>query len=223
MSIEVTIFADASPRAITAFRELPELAGERWLFPYKASPWVATPPMGLLAARDVACRCLDHDASFGDASSQRRFSLQAPPHAGLPPGIWGVQGGTRRGEASWCRRIYPEPDLAALGVLRELAARTAARVWIVCEHERGDDPYDKWAWLFAPARSGRPAYEMVFAYGGDAGRILWQRDLVGPDPWRVFDDEPAGGPEGRLIRHLGLRGSGGLPTSILQYQRDFRL
>lgn len=220
MSIEVTIFADASPRAVAAFRGLSELDGARWLFPYRTSGVVA-PPMGLLAARDVAGRCLDHAGSFGAGESQPRFASAAAPHAGLPPGIWGEQRGSDG--SRWRRSLYPPPDLGALGVLRALAADTAARVWLVCDHERGDDPYDQWAWLFAPARSGRPAYEIVFAYGGDAGRILWQRDLIGPDPWRVLADEPGGSPISRLVAHLGLRGNGSLPMSTLRYQREFAL
>jgi hypothetical protein len=108
-------------------------------------------------------------------------------------------------------------------VLREIARRTSARVWVICDHERGDDPYDQWAWLFAPARPSRAAYEAVFAYGGDAGQILWQRDVIGPEPWRVSADEPAGSPESRIIEHLGLRGRGVLPTGSLASRREFSL
>jgi hypothetical protein len=44
----------------------------------------------------------------------------------------------------------------------------------------------------------------VFADGGDAGQILWQRDLVGPSPWRILHDEPSGSPIARLYGVLGL-------------------
>ncbi|HEY8379712.1 MAG TPA: hypothetical protein VIK91_24635 [Nannocystis sp.] len=220
MSIEVTIFADASPRAVAAFRGLREFDGERFLFPYR-TPGVVTPPMGLLAARDVAGRCLDHAASFGEVDApQPRLGVEAPAHPGLPEGVWDRQRGGRVTE--W-RDIYPKPSLEALGALRELSTATAARVWLVCDHERGDDPYDQWAWLFAPARSGRPAYEAVFASSGDAGRVLWQRDLIGPDPWRVLANEPTGSPVSRIIAHLELRGRGSLPIGELRAMRKYSL
>lgn len=105
MSIEVTIFADASPRAVAAFRGLREFDGERFLFPYR-TPGVVTPPMGLLAARDVAGRCLDHAASFGEVDApQPRLGVEAPAHPGLPEGVWDRQRGGRVTE--W--RVGPDP------------------------------------------------------------------------------------------------------------------
>lgn len=211
VAIDVTIFADASRRAIEAFRALSELDGSRYLFPYK-TPGILAPPMGLLAVRDRASLCLEPDALPACESGPTRWTIEAPPHAGVPPQIWGAQ-----------RSVYPAPSLQALGVLRELSARTGSRVWVVCDHERGDDPYDQWVWLFAPPRPRRAGYETVFAKGGDAGRVLWQRDAVGPDPWRVLAADPAGSPISRAIDQLELRGRGSLPLYSGQYHREFLL
>lgn len=211
MAIAVTIFADASRRAVEALRGLPEFAGARFLFPFK-TPGIVAPPMGLLAVQDRAWMCLDRESLPFDPGAQPQWSVVATPHPGLPPRVWGPG-----------RRLFPAPSLLALGVLRELAARTAARVWVVCDHERGDDPYDQWAWLFAPPRPRRAGYETVFAYGGDAGRILWQRDIIGPDPWRVLAADPGGSPMSRAIEHLELRGRGGLPTEALRWYGEFAL
>lgn len=204
MSIEVTVYADANPKAVAAGRSLLGVLGPVYLLPARC-PGVATPAMGLLAVEDEAGRCLDHQETYGEADPPAPECWAGAPHPGLPAGIWGGRGG---------RALYPTPGSPALGTLSRLAAQTGARVWIVCEHERGDFQYDQWAWLFAPARPRSAAYELVLAYGGDAGRILWQRDLMGPDPWRVFADEPRGSPRSRLVEHLGLRG-GGLPGTTL--------
>jgi hypothetical protein len=211
VSIEITIYADANSKATAAAASLLEAVGPIFVLPGK-TPGVATPPMGLIAVRDATGTCLDFEASFGEPDPPPPPSWRGAPHGGLPPGIWG----------HW--RLYPEPSLLALGVLARFAAQTSARVWVVCNHERGDSPYDEWAWLFAPARPRSPAYEHVYAYGGDAGQILWQRDLIGPDPWRVLADSPASSPSHRLVQHLGLRG-GGLPGRSLDYGqfRRFRV
>jgi hypothetical protein len=168
VAIEVTIFADASRRAVEAFRELREFAGARWLLPYR-TPGIVAPPMGLLAARDRAWLCLAHESPPDVEPTWQRWSIDGPPHSGIPQQMWGPQ-----------QQLYPAPSLHAMGVLRELSVRTGARVWVVCDHERGDDPYDQWVWLFEPPRPRHTGYETVFAQGGDAGRVLWQRGLRGP-------------------------------------------
>ncbi|MCY1056635.1 hypothetical protein [Nannocystis sp. SCPEA4] len=208
MAIEVTIFADASRRAVEAFRGLPEFAGARWLLPYR-TPGIVAPPMGLLAARDRAWLCLAHESPPDVEPTWTRWSIDGPPHSGIPQQMWGPQ-----------QQLYPAPSLHAMGVLRELSVRTGARVWVVCDHERGDDPYDQWVWLFEPPRPRHTGYETVFAQGGDAGRVLWQRDLRGPDPWRVLSAAPQRSPISRLIDQLELRGAGSLPTSSLQWYRE---
>lgn len=197
MSIEVMIYADASARAVAEARAVLGAVGPVYLLAHR-TPEVATPPMGLLAVPDGALRCLDHPETFGEPDPPAPAGWDGEPHPGVPAAAWG-------GDS-----LFASPGLRAMGVLSRFAARTGARVWVVCEHERGDDPYDEWAWLFAPARPRSAAYEMIFAYGGDAGRVLWQRDLIGPDPWRVFDERPRGSPMGRLMRRLELR-SGSLP------------
>lgn len=204
MSIDVTIYADANARAVEAGRSLLGALGTVYLLPPRC-PGVATPAMGLLAVEDEAGHCLDHQETFGEADPPAPAGWSGALHSGLPAGIWDGRGG---------RALYPTPGLPALGTLSRFATQTGARAWIVCEHERGDSPYDQWAWLFAPARPRSAAYELVLAYGGDAGQILWQRDLIGPDPWRVHADEPGGSPASRLVEHLGLRG-GGLPGATL--------
>ena len=221
MAIEVMVYADASPRAVAAAPSLLGELGPVYVLPYRTAG-VATPPMGLLAVHDEAGRCLDTELDFAAPNPPPPASWSGPPHAGLPAEIWGrSRERDGRGDA---RALFPTPSLPALGMLSRFAAQTGARVWIVCDHERGDSPYDQWAWLFAPARPRSAAYEQVFAYGGDAGIVLWQRDLIGPDPWRVLADEPAGRPHGRLMQHLGLRGSG-LPGASMGFGawEQFRL
>ena len=205
MSIEVTIFADASPAAVAAFAAIAEFDGHRHRFPPR-TPEVLTPPMGLIAVGHADRHCLDL-AEMGQPELQRRLPIDAPAHGGIPDEVWGRHY-DRSSQRSYVRGFYPPPSLQAMGALRKLAADTRAHVWVFCDHERGDDPYDQWAWLFTPARGGDPAHEIVFAYGGDAGHIDWQRDLIGPDPWQVFDDNPGGTPRSRVARHLQLRGRG---------------
>ncbi len=199
MSIEVMIYADANPRAVAEARAVLGAVGPMHLLAHR-TPGVATPPMGLLAVTDEMLHCLDHRETFGEPDPPAPAGWDGPPHPGVPAEVWGR-----------CQ-LFPFPSLRAMGVLSRFAAQTRAHVWVVCEHERGDDPYDEWAWLFAPARPRSAAYEMIFAYGGDAGRVLWQRDLIGPDPWRAFDVSPTGSPKGRLMQRLGLH-DGFLPGS----------
>jgi hypothetical protein len=197
MSIEVMIYADASARAVAAARAVLGAVGPVYVLAHR-TPGVATPPMGLLAVADEVRHCLDHRETFGEPDPPAPADWDGQPHPGVSAKVWGR-----------CRP-FPAPGLRAMGVLSRFAAQTGARVWVVCEHERGDDPYDEWAWLFAPARPRSAMVEMIFAYGGDAGRVLWQRDLIGPDPWRVSDAAPSGSPIIRLMQRLELP-SGALP------------
>ncbi|MBZ5712806.1 hypothetical protein [Nannocystis pusilla] len=166
-AIEVTIFA-----------------GARWLLPYR-TPGIVAPPMGLVAARDRARLCPAHESPPDVEPTWTRCSIDGPPRSGVPQRVWGPR-----------QRLYPAPSLHAMGVLREFSVRTGARVWVVCDHERGDDPYDQWP---RPRRTG---YETVFAQGGDVGRVLWQRALRGSDSWRVLAAGLLSSLVSRLIDHL---------------------
>jgi hypothetical protein len=203
MTVETTVFADANPAAIAAFGSIPAFRGRVHRFA-PGTPHVATPPFGLLAVRDAEGVCLDLVDSFGVERNPGEADLADGRDGVLPRGVVGADD---RGPVDPCgfdARIYPSPRRAALAALRRIADESSARVWLSCVHERGDDLYDAWAWLFEPARPSSPAREHVFADGGDAGQILWQRDLVGPSPWRILHDEPSGSPIARLYGVLGL-------------------
>ena len=216
MSIEVTLYADATKAALAAFASLAALSGRRYFFP-AGTRGFAIPSEGLLVARDMAASCLDL-AAIGDEARQEDLGVGVPDHPGLPRGTLGFfVAGNRR----FPRELYPPPSRRALGALRHLARTSAARVWLECEHERGDDPYDHWIWLFHPPTTGRPATEMVFAYGGDAGRIEWECDVIGPEPWRMHDGDPRGSPDTRLREYLGRSGEGALPVVNERTKRRF--
>jgi hypothetical protein len=158
MSFKTSLYADANPKALEVFGALPEFAGRRYHFPRDTAS-ITTPEYGLIAVSDLDRFCLDL-AEMGSAEHQLELSIEAPPHLGLPDGIWGHF--EERGKR-YPYHNYPPPRLKALGQLRHLAEKCTARVWLVCDHERGDDPYDYWIWLFLPPTANKEAYEMVFA------------------------------------------------------------
>jgi hypothetical protein len=203
MTVETTVFADANPAAIAAFARIPAFRGRVHRFP-PGAPDVATPPFGLLAVRDVQGVCLDLVDSFGAERNPGEADLADGRDGPLPRGVVGADDRGLIDACGFDGGLYPSPRRAALAALRRISDESRARVWLRCDHERGDDPYDGWAWLFEPARPSSPARESVFAFHGDAGQILWQRDLVGPTPWRILHDEPSGSPIARLYAELGL-------------------
>lgn len=203
MGVETTVFADANPAAIAAFLRIAAFRGRVHHFP-PGTPNLATSPFGMLAVHDVDDVCLDLAASFGAERNPGDADLADGRDAVLPRGAVAPEDPGPIDSCGFDGSLFPFPRRAALAALRRISDESRARVWLNCQHERGDDLYDAWAWLFEPARPSCPDRESVFAFHGDAGHLVWQRDLIGPSPWRTLHDDPGSSPIARLYTALGL-------------------